>query len=87
MLPLLGSNSLGYIYGRERAGDLLAGTLLEDSPLLVLGSVGSGKSMLLASILRQLYTNGPERLQVTFIDSDQGLAPSLGADRRRVGSL
>ena len=76
LLPLLGRNSLGYILGRERAGDLLAGTLLEDSPLLVLGSVGSGKSLLLASILRQLYeANGPERLQVTFIDPDQGLAP------------
>ena len=74
-LPLLHSDSLGYIYGRERAGDMLAGTLQEDTPLLILGAVGTGKTTLLASILRQLYAaNGPERLQVTFIDPDRGLA-------------
>jgi GTPase SAR1 family protein len=76
LLPLLGSDSLGYFFGRERTGDLLAGTLQQDSPLLVLGCVGSGKSLLLASLLRQLYeANAPERLQVTFIDPDQSLAP------------
>ena len=76
LLPLLPSNGLGFLYGRERAGDLLAGTLQEDTPLLILGAVGTGKTLLLASILRQLYAaNGPERLQVTFIDPDRGLAP------------
>ena len=75
-LPLLQRDSLGYFYGRERSGDLLAAILQEDTPLLILGAVGTGKTILLASVLRQLYdANGPERLQVTFIDPDRGLAP------------
>jgi hypothetical protein len=76
LLPLLPNNGLGFFYGRERVGDLVAGDLQEDAPLLILGAVGTGKTLLLASILRQLYAaNGPERLQVTFIDPDRGLAP------------
>jgi hypothetical protein len=75
-LPLLQRDSLGFFYGRERSGDLLAATLQEEASLLILGAVGTGKTILLASILRQLYAaNGPQRLQVSFIDYDRGLSP------------
>ena len=75
LLPLLGGSELAFFYGVGESGELLHATLLQESPLLLLGWTGSGKTCLASAILRQLYeVNGPDKLQVVFVDNDRGIS-------------
>jgi hypothetical protein len=76
LFPLLAYNSLEFFYGVGESGALLRARLSQETSILLLGRLGSGKTCLAASVLCQLYaTNGPEELQVVFLDSGSDLAP------------
>jgi hypothetical protein len=66
--------NLSYVYGSDTGGRPLQTTLDQQTPLLVLGQAGMGKTCLAAAILHQLYEqNGADRLQVSFLDLDNAL--------------
>lgn len=77
LYPLLENNALEFFYGvQEESGSLLRGSLPHESPVLLLGKPGSGKTCLAGAILCQLYaTNGPEKLQVIFLDNGRQISP------------
>jgi hypothetical protein len=73
----LGHNTLDFFYGvEEESGELQRGALPHETPVLLQGPPGSGKTCLAGAILCQLYaTNGPEELQVVFLDGCQQISP------------
>ncbi len=77
LYPLLGHNALAFFYGvEEERKELLSGTLPHETSVLLQGPPGSGKTCLAGAILCQLYaTNGPEELQVVFLDRYQQISP------------
>lgn len=77
LYPLLEHNALEFFYGvEEESGELLRGSLPHETSVLLQGPPGSGKTCLAGAILCQLYaTNGPEKLQVVFLDSCQQISP------------
>jgi S-DNA-T family DNA segregation ATPase FtsK/SpoIIIE len=63
------SGSLGFCVGRDVTGDVVTGDIGKMPHLLVAGATGSGKSMMLHSILISLlYKNSPQTLRFILID-------------------
>ena len=62
-------SALGFVLGRDVAGNPVYADLAEMPHLLVAGSTGSGKTVLLNSlILSLLYRNSPEILKLILVD-------------------
>jgi S-DNA-T family DNA segregation ATPase FtsK/SpoIIIE len=63
------SGQLGFCVGRDVTGDLITGNIEKMPHLLVAGATGSGKSIMLHSILISLlYKNSPQTLKFILID-------------------
>ncbi len=60
---------LGFCVGRDVTGDIILGNIEKMPHLLVAGATGSGKSIMLHSILTSLlYKNSPQTLKFILID-------------------
>ena len=63
------SGALGFCIGRDVTGDLITANIEKMPHLLVAGATGSGKSIMLHSILISLlYKNSPQTLKFILID-------------------
>jgi len=63
------SGPLGFCVGRDVTGDIVMGDIERMPHLLVAGATGSGKSIMLHSILISLlYKNSPQTLKLLLID-------------------
>lgn len=63
------SGQLGFCVGRDVTGDLVTGNIEKAPHLLVAGATGSGKSIMLHSILVSLlFKNSPQTLKFILID-------------------
>lgn len=63
------SGGLGFCVGRDVTGDLITANIEKMPHLLVAGATGSGKSIVLHSILVSLlYKNSPQTLKLILID-------------------
>jgi S-DNA-T family DNA segregation ATPase FtsK/SpoIIIE len=63
------SGALGFCVGRDVTGDLITANIEKMPHLLVAGATGSGKSIMLHSILISLlYKNSPQTLKFILID-------------------
>ncbi len=63
------SGNLGFCVGRDVTGDIVTGNIEKMPHLLVAGATGSGKSIMLHSILISLlYKNSPQTLRFILID-------------------
>ncbi len=63
------SGNLGFCIGRDVTGDIVTGNIEKMPHLLVAGATGSGKSIMLHSILISLlYKNSPQTLRFILID-------------------
>ena len=63
------SAKLGIVLGRDATGQIIARDLCESPHLLIAGATGSGKSMMIDSIISTLlFRNSPAELQLILVD-------------------
>lgn len=66
------SSSLGFAIGRDIAGEAVVGELNKMPHLLIAGATGSGKSVMINTLLTSLlYRNSPSDLKLILVDPKQ----------------
>ncbi|HEX8183002.1 MAG TPA: DNA translocase FtsK [Candidatus Saccharimonadales bacterium] len=68
----LSANPLGFVIGKDIAGDVVVADLAKMPHLLVAGQTGSGKSVMINTFLTSLlYHNSPSDLKLILVDPKQ----------------